>query len=44
MENSTNVLQIIISAMVVEPGKYEILIGTASDDIRLKLPMTITAR
>ena len=29
---------------VVEPGAYEILIGAASDDIRLKLPMTITAR
>jgi beta-glucosidase len=29
---------------VVEPGNYEILIGAASDDIRLKLPMTITAR
>ena len=28
---------------VVEPGKYEILIGAASDDIRLKLPMKITA-
>jgi len=29
---------------VVEPGDYEILIGAASDDIRLKLPMTIAAR
>ena len=29
---------------VIEPGDYEILIGSASDDIRLKLPMTITAR
>jgi len=29
---------------VVEPGDYEFLIGAASDDIRLKLPMTITAR
>ncbi len=28
---------------VVEPGDYEILIGAASDDIRLKVPMTITA-
>jgi beta-glucosidase len=28
---------------VVEPGDYEFLIGAASDDIRLKLPMTITA-
>ena len=27
---------------VVEPGDYELLIGAASDDIRLKLPMTIT--
>ena len=29
---------------VVEPGNYEFLIGAASDDIRLKLPMTITAQ
>jgi beta-glucosidase len=29
---------------VVEPGSYEFLIGTASDDIRLTLPMTITAQ
>jgi beta-glucosidase len=29
---------------VVEPGDYEILIGAASDDIRLKLPMTIAGR
>jgi len=29
---------------VVEPGKYELLIGAASDDLRLKLPMTITTR
>jgi beta-glucosidase len=29
---------------VVEPGGYEILIGAAADDIRLKLPLTITAR
>jgi beta-glucosidase len=28
---------------VVEPGDYEILIGSASDDIRLKVPMTISA-
>ena len=27
---------------MVEPGKYEFLIGAASDDIRLKLPMTVT--
>ena len=27
---------------VVEPGKYEILVGAASDDIRLTLPMTVT--
>ena len=27
---------------VVEPGEYEFLVGAASDDIRLKLPMTIT--
>jgi beta-glucosidase len=29
---------------VVEPGDYEILVGAASDDIRLKLPMTIAAK
>ncbi|MGP8198977.1 MAG: glycoside hydrolase family 3 C-terminal domain-containing protein [Limisphaerales bacterium] len=29
---------------VVEPGDYEFLIGAASDDISLKLPMTITSR
>jgi beta-glucosidase len=29
---------------VVESGDYEFLIGAASDDIRLKLPMTIAAR
>jgi beta-glucosidase len=29
---------------VVEPGDYEFLIGAASDDIQLKLPMTITAQ
>jgi len=29
---------------VVEPGKYEILVGAASDDIRLTLPMTVTAQ
>jgi len=29
---------------VVAPGDYEFLIGAASDDIRLKLAMTITAR
>jgi len=28
---------------VVEPGDYEFLVAAASDDIRLKLPMTITA-
>jgi beta-glucosidase len=27
---------------VVEPGQYEFLVGAASDDIRVKLPMTIT--
>jgi beta-glucosidase len=26
---------------VVEPGEYELLVGAASDDIRLKLPMTV---
>ena len=29
---------------VVEPGKYEFLIGAASDDIRLTLPMTIAVQ
>ena len=29
---------------VVEPGDYEFLVGASSDDIRLMLPMTITAR
>jgi len=29
---------------VVEPGDYEILIGAASDDIRLKLPLNIAAQ
>jgi beta-glucosidase len=28
---------------VVEPGNYEFLVGAASDDIRLKLPMTVAA-
>jgi beta-glucosidase len=28
----------------VEPGEYEILVGAASDDIRIKLPMTIASR
>jgi beta-glucosidase len=29
---------------VVEPGSYEILVCAASDDIRLRLPLTITAK
>ncbi len=29
---------------VVEPGKYEFLIGAASDDIRLKLSMNVTVQ
>ena len=29
---------------VVEPGEYEFLVGAASDDIRLKLPMTVAAK
>jgi len=29
---------------VVEPGNYEFLVGTASDDLRLKLPMAVTTR
>ncbi len=28
---------------VVEPGNYEFLVGAASDDIRLTLPMTVAA-
>jgi hypothetical protein len=28
----------------VEPGKHEFLIGAASDDIRLKVPMTAVAQ
>jgi hypothetical protein len=28
---------------VVEPGEYELLIGAASDDIRAKLPIKVTA-
>jgi beta-glucosidase len=28
---------------VVEPGKYEFLVGDASDDLQLKLPITVTA-
>jgi beta-glucosidase len=28
---------------VVEPGKYQLLIGAASDDIRLKVPFQVTA-
>ena len=29
---------------VVEPGDYEILVGAASDDIRLKLPLAIASK
>jgi beta-glucosidase len=29
---------------VVEPGDYEFLIGAASDDIKMKLPLTIAAK
>ena len=29
---------------VVEPGEYEFLIGAASDNIQLNLPLTITAQ
>ncbi len=32
------------SQYVVESGAYEFLVGAASEDIRLTLPMTITAR
>jgi len=29
---------------LVEPGEYEFLIGTASDNIKLKLPLTVTLK
>ena len=29
---------------VIEPGQYEFLIGEASDDVRLKLPMTVISQ
>jgi hypothetical protein len=29
---------------VVEPGQYEFLVGAASDDTPLKLPITIAAQ
>ncbi len=29
---------------IVEPGEYEFLVGAASDDIRLKLPLAIAAK
>lgn len=29
---------------VVEPGRYEILVGAASDDVRLKLPLRVASR
>jgi beta-glucosidase len=29
---------------IVEPGKYELLIGGASDDIRLRLPLTVVSK
>jgi beta-glucosidase len=29
---------------IVEPGKYELLIGAASDDIRLKVPFEVAAK
>lgn len=29
---------------VVEPGKYEILVGESSEEIRIRLPLTITAK
>ena len=28
----------------VEPGNYELLVGSASDDIRLRVPLKIAAR
>jgi beta-glucosidase len=32
------------SQYTVEPGGYEFLVGAASDDIRLKLPLTVAAK
>ena len=29
---------------VVEPGDYELLIGAASDDIRLRMPLKISTK
>ena len=29
---------------VVAPGDYEFLVGAASDDIKLKLPLTVAAK
>jgi beta-glucosidase len=29
---------------VVDPGEYEIMVGPASDDIRLKLPLTVAVQ
>jgi beta-glucosidase len=29
---------------VVEPGDYELLVGAASDDIRLRVPLKIAAQ
>jgi beta-glucosidase len=29
---------------VVEPGRYELLVGAASDNIKLKIPLTVAAR
>jgi beta-glucosidase len=29
---------------IVEPGEYELLIGAASDDIRLRVPLNVAAR
>jgi len=30
--------------MSFEPGNYELLVGSASDDIRLRIPLKITAK
>jgi beta-glucosidase len=29
---------------VVEPGEYEFMVGAASDDIRLRLPLTVSSQ
>jgi beta-glucosidase len=35
---------VVAKKYVVEPGEYELLIGAASDDIRLRVPLQIAAQ